>query len=147
MAGGVLWLLQLPEILALTQRNNMAGRTLSDVKLRFRVSLSGVPLAVTLCMPTEDHELGAPAWSEFFLTLARQRERDARAGLADDEQGWVERAQEETRHGLKPNQLNRWTSRLRERLKGAGVTDPERLLERRDHNQEIRLGVTCVVER
>ncbi len=147
VVDGVTWTLHLPESLPRTLRAHASRARIRDVHLRFLASQDREHVEIRLVTHGEERTLGAHVYGFFLHELARRRLEDSAAGVAEPEQGWVVKADEEGRHRLKPNQLNVWLSRFRQDLARAGVEDAADVIATRDNGRRIRLAVKVIVDR
>lgn len=144
---GEIWTLHLPISLPRTLRAHATRARLRDVRLRFLASQDREHVEIRLIAYGVERTLGAHVYGFFFLELARRQMEDRAAGVAEVEQGWVVKAEEEERHRLKPNQLNVWLSRFRQDLARAGVEDAAEVVATRDNGRTIRLAVEAISDR
>jgi hypothetical protein len=138
--SGVSWTLTLPATLPRTLRANITLRV-EQVTLRLKASQDLEDVEVIVVGPGGERTLGVRAYGYFLLELARQRSADRAEGLAEQEQGWVAKSDQEAHHRLAENQLNVWMSRFRGDLLAVGVVNAKEIFQMRDRGRKIRLAV------
>ncbi|MCB9760598.1 MAG: FHA domain-containing protein [Alphaproteobacteria bacterium] len=137
-AGGVRWVLSLPQTLDRTL-DGQGRPTLDNVGLRFAVSQDEEHVELWLERGDEELSLGARAHHYTLLTLARRRLEDA--ALHGPEQGWVYQDELLDMLRIDANILHQHLYRARRQLAGAGVADAGGIVQRRRGTGQLRIGV------
>ena len=123
--------------------DDTAPPRVEDVDLHFGVSLDEehVTCGVRIRMGGRV-DLGARAFHELLLFLARARLADVEADVEASEQGW--RYQDEVARdlGITPSLLNIHVFRARQQLAQLGIEDATALVERRAPTKQLRIGVS-----
>ncbi len=126
------------------QPNDDAGPArVDDVELHFGVSLDEEHVTCGIRIRSRDRlELGARAFHELLLFLARARLADAEAGVEAAEQGWRYQDDVAKDLGITPSLLNIHVFRARQQLAQLGIEDANALVERRAPTKQLRIGVS-----
>jgi hypothetical protein len=111
---------------------------LDHMELIFSVSLDEEHVGLQVRCGGRSIDMGVRAHHYLLLTLARQRIRDAQAGLPEASCGWIDR--EDVAHDprMASPQLNVDVFRIRRQFADKGVVDAATLVERRP--RQLRIG-------
>ncbi len=82
--------------------------------------------------------------SQVLLALARRRLADRAAGLAAGEEGWIRQDELTRQLQIDDDQLNRRIHRVRAQLGKIGVAHAAALVERRNEDRSLRIGVAAL---
>lgn len=137
--AGRRWALAVPPTSPIVgTRKASAGLSLATLTLRFHVSRDEEHVRVELLDGVRVLPLKERTGFYVLLELARERQEDARAGVAEGEQGWVD--VEGLTDSLKITQgnLNVLILRVRQAFAKAGVAGAEHVVERR--SKQLRIG-------
>jgi hypothetical protein len=129
-----------PTTHALSGKPKLIGATV----LRFEVSHDEEHIALSLVHGGEVQPLGARAYGELLLLLARQRLRDRDEGLPAPEQGWIYVDELMRMLKLDRQHLNVNVFRARQHLARVGVLDVGALVEHQPTARRIRFGTDAV---
>ncbi|MCB9761841.1 MAG: FHA domain-containing protein [Alphaproteobacteria bacterium] len=137
--AGALWRLDLPAPAESTFEAQ--APSVQTLALRFAVSWDEETTHAAMVFRGQETPLEDRAHHYLLLTLARQRLEDRAQGLNESEEGWVD--QEALARGLRvPSPyVNLQVHRARRQLARLGVVDAARVVERRPHARQLRLGV------
>lgn len=133
--------LRLPEEVLPTQTADDAALLLSSLQLQLE-QCSDSTVEARMVRGTQRIELGVRAYHTPMIALARQRL--ASSGAPELEQGWIDQDELLRRLGYPSNRLHVDIHRCRRQLARAGVVDATRLIERRPHGRQLRLGVSNI---
>ncbi len=130
----------MPTTRSLSGTPKLVGATV----LRFEVSRDEENIALSLIHAGDVVQLGARAYGELLLTLARARVLDRDKGFPPPEQGWL--YVDDLLRALKLDRphLNVNIFRARQHLARAGVLDVGSLVEHQSNARRIRLGTDAV---
>ena len=112
----------------------------SEIGLRFSVSLDEEHVHLEVTCHGQVFDLGARAPHYLLLTLARQRLRDAQAGLSEASQGWAYLEDFARDPSMAGQQLNVDVFRLRKQFAALPVMDAANIIERRPRTRQLRVG-------
>jgi hypothetical protein len=101
-----------------------------------------VELKVECCGQT--HDLGSRSHNYLLLTLARERRRDADAGVPDSACGWMYQDTLLDALAIPPTQLNIDVFRIRKHFATIQLVDPAHIIERRPGTKQLRLGTSRI---
>jgi hypothetical protein len=115
---------------------------LCDLELEFRVSLDEEHVALRGHRAGKIVDLGARACNYLLLTLARQRQHDARdATLPETSHGWIDSLDLLRMLGCNETKLSVDVCRVRQVFSKAGFEDAADVIERRRGTRQLRLGI------
>jgi len=115
---------------------------LRSLELTFRVSLDEEHVSIQAHGDGRSIEIGERAHNYLFLTLARRRLQDAKAGFPDTSCGWVDREDLANDPRMASPQLNLDVFRIRKQFAVRGVVDAAAIVERRP--RELRIGTSKI---
>lgn len=141
------WRFYLPVAVGLTvDARSPKLRLVSELRLRFRVSLDEEHIELIARSGDETFDLGARAFNCVLLALARGRMEDRREGrLAEPAQGWMRKEDVLREAGVSEALLNLHVYNARQEFARLGVSDPVEIVDR-SRKGKLRLGVTEVEE-
>ena len=141
------WRLYLPVTVGLTvDARSPKLKSMSDLRLRFRVSLDEEHIELVARSGDETFDLGARAFNCVLLALARGRMEDRREGrLAEPAQGWMRKEDVLREAGVSESLLNLHVFNARQEFARLGVSDPVQIVDR-SRRGKLRLGVAEVEE-
>jgi len=137
------WRLLIParsDELPTTRAAEEAPRLVSSITVAIRVSRDQEFISVSLNDGSWSADLGARAFNELLLLLARAREEDARSDLGAADQGWVYADDLCKMVDVDRPLLDLHVHRARQQAGAAGVENPGQLIERRPSTRQLRLG-------
>ena len=137
--AGDLWRIFLPGPLGATMREDVPPLLVTNLRLRFRVSLDEEQVEMTGFCGDVRLDFGIRAHHYPLLLLARRRLGDHRAAEAD--QGWLSLEDLLRMLNMSESHLNICIHRARTQLSQAGVLDAASLIERRPRTRRLRLGL------
>lgn len=148
--GDARWILSIPPlapggVVPTTRRFRTVPRVLGAMILRFKVSHDGDHVQLSLVLGADEIAIGARAYNELLLTLARAR-RDARNErvLPEEDQGWMHADDLCDMLDCSPENVNVDIHRARQQLAEVGVINAGAIVERRPLTRQIRLGTDRV---
>lgn len=140
---GIEWRLWAPSGAGELPRTTLDARdravSVHDIGLAFRVSRDEEHVEVTVLRPGGEVALEPRAHHYMLLLLARLRLEDTEASAA--EAGYVDSELFAEMLGAAPPKVNLEVFRARRQLAECGVEDAARLVERRPHARQLRIGV------
>lgn len=140
---GIEWHLWAPGGAGEAPRTTLDARdrpvSVHDIGLRFRVSRDEEHVEVTVERPDGELALEPRAHHYMLLLLARLRLEDTEASAA--EAGYVDSELFAEMLGAAPPKVNLEVFRARRQLAECGIEDAARLVERRPHARQLRIGV------
>ena len=140
--GENLWRVLLPHTHEATlEGNELPGRTIKDIGLRFGVS--GDEEHVDVQITSDEGETPLPESAHYYLllTLARARLRDVNEGdIAAGDRGWMYAEDLSEMLRMDSNTLNVAVHRLRHRVAKAGIMGAAGIIERRRNTRQLRIG-------
>lgn len=141
-AGGRRWVVRLPLV---TGKTTQSSGRLGDMVCVFEVTAGGEEFRMSLEERGRIVELPPRKHHELLWLLARARMRDREASVAIDERGWRTPSELIEQLALRNRDpyayLNLLVFRARQQLTEAGVVDHNDIIERRRHDQRLRIGV------
>ena len=138
-SAGDLWRIFLPGPLGATMREDVPPLLVTNLRLRFRVSLDEEQVEMTGFCGDVRLDFGIRAHHYPLLLLARRRLGDHRAAEAD--QGWLSLDDLLRMLNMSESHLNICIHRARTQLSQAGVRDAASLIERKPRTRRLRLGL------
>ncbi|MFT4621424.1 MAG: hypothetical protein ACI8PZ_000076 [Myxococcota bacterium] len=144
VVGEHTWRLALPEPLGSTLAQGATPAALCDVVLVFHVSSDEEHVELEVQRGAAVDKFKHRAHHYLLLTLARLRAEEHAAGVDEADAGWV--YQDDLSHQLRlgTNGLYQQIHRSRRQLRGVGVGDSERVVERRSGSGQLRIGTANV---
>jgi hypothetical protein len=144
-AGGALFRLSIPMLLADTWRLESEELSVADIALRFLVSRDEDHVEIELAGRGKTVRLPPRAHDYLLLTLARMRLADQQnPDLSDGEAGWVH--PEDLMRMLRTNEnhLNVAVYRARRQFAETKVARAATIIERRADSRQLRIGVPAL---
>jgi len=145
-AGTADWLLSVPPVspggvVPTTRRFRGVPKVIGVLTMRFKVSHDGDYVQLNLVQGNEIIAMGARAYNELLLTLARAR-LGARAerAIPEEDQGWLHVDDLVEMLNIPVERFNVSIHRARQQFAEAGVVNAGVLIERRPLTRQIRLG-------
>jgi hypothetical protein len=145
--AGRVWRFCCAETLCRTARASLSPMEMQvrNLELTFKVSLDEEHVTIHARCGSRDFVIGERAQNYLLLTLARQRVRDAQAGLPETSCGWVDREDLANDPRMASPQLNLDVFRIRRQFDVKGMVDAAALIERRPGGLRIGTGKLTVV--
>lgn len=139
---GRTWVISIPEALAATAdlTRPAAPAGVAGVAFCFRVSADEEYLEIEVMAGGQSHRLKPRAHHDVLLALARERARDAAAGVAPAEQGWLYTSDLAKMLNYTPNQIYLRLHRARKDLEELNLSGPSSVMERRATTHQVRFG-------
>jgi hypothetical protein len=139
-AGGHDWRFVCPELVTST---TTAHQPLQVYRLRLQFAVSRDEEHVELVATLGDRrfDLGSRGHNYLLLTLARQRLKDAEAGLPDTSCGWIYQDELADELDVTVVQMNVDIFRIRKQVAALGLVDAPNIIERRPRAKQLRIGV------
>lgn len=124
-----------------TLTNIESDLEVQHLHLVFSVSRDEEHVQLRVACGPHQFDLGSRQHNYLLLTLARRRQQDASAGLAESSCGWI--YLEDLAHDpmMAPPQLNIDVFRIRKQFEAFGILDPANVIERRPRTRQMRIGV------
>jgi hypothetical protein len=145
-AGGQAWRFCHPEDLSGTSFSSAATpMVISHLQVALSVSSNEEEVRLVVTCSGKSFDMGIRDRHYLLLTLARQRLKDAAAGLPVTACGWI--CQDDFSHdpSMMPAQLNLDVFRLRGQFAAIGVVDAAAIIERRPGTRQLRIGTDRIV--
>jgi hypothetical protein len=117
---------------------------LEDLAFEFEVSSDEEYVRLRVLDGDRSFDMGARAHNYLLLLLARARVADAAAMHRDSSCGWVYQDEFLRDPTLSDPQINVHIFRARKQFTVRGVTNGERVIERRPQTRQIRLGTARI---
>jgi hypothetical protein len=109
-----------------------------------RVSRDEEHVEITVNCGGNSVALGSRGHNYLLLTLARERLKDAEAGMPEPARGWMYQDTLLRALAMPTTQLNIDVFRIRKQFAALDLTDPANVIERRPRTKQIRIGVAQI---
>ncbi len=143
--NGARWMIEMPHggLLLDDTTGSASGRwtKLSNIGLRFEVSLDQEHVSVLLIAGRVERQIPVRAYHDLLLQLARARLGDRASGLPEPECGWLYGDELAQMLKQEPTKINVDVYRARRQLAEEGIADAASLVERRSTTHQLRIGV------
>jgi hypothetical protein len=147
--AGTSFRLELPELDASSNRTRTlaAKRDIRVARALFCVSSDEEHVELTLEAASYSRQLPVHAFHYMLLVLARARIADARAGVRDEDAGWVYVDELTSQLVTDATKLNVDVCRARKLVDELGwFSNPEELIQRRKPSKQVRIGCSNLEE-
>lgn len=146
--GGTAWLLLVPpahaDLVATTALGSALLPALQDAALRFTVSADEEHVTLRIISNGKVFDTKPRTHHYLLLTMARQRLKDAAAGVGDSEAGWLHAEDLQRMLRMDRRALNTQVFRARRQLGELDLDGTGEIIERRDPARQLRIGAADI---